>query len=76
MSRHGQLAEKTFRAETGMRIRGMVIVDRPISQLAIAAGFALGGVVVDSAGLASLFVISGIVAVASAIFGLLARPAV
>ncbi|MCW2865708.1 MAG: transporter [Actinoallomurus sp.] len=46
-----------------------------ISQLAIAVGSALGGVLVDSAGLAFLFVISGIVAVASALFGLLARPA-
>jgi predicted MFS family arabinose efflux permease len=47
-----------------------------ISQLAIAAGSALGGVLVDSAGLAALFVISGIVALASALFGVLARPAV
>jgi predicted MFS family arabinose efflux permease len=46
-----------------------------ISQLAIAVGSALGGVLVDSAGLAFLFVISGTVAVASALFGLLARPA-
>jgi predicted MFS family arabinose efflux permease len=46
-----------------------------VSQLAIALGSALGGVLVDSAGLAFLFVISGIVAVAAAIFGLLVRSA-
>lgn len=43
-----------------------------ISQLAIAVGAALGGVLVDSAGLTTVFVVSGVIAVGSAVFGSIA----
>ena len=39
-----------------------------VTQLAIAVGSALGGLLVDSAGLAVVFVVSGIVAIAAALF--------
>jgi predicted MFS family arabinose efflux permease len=43
-----------------------------LSQLAIAVGAALGGVLVDSAGLTTVFVVSGVIAVGSAVFGSIA----
>lgn len=43
-----------------------------MSQLAIAVGAALGGVLVDSAGLTTVFVVSGVIAVGSAVFGSIA----
>lgn len=39
-----------------------------VTQLAIAVGSALGGLLVDSAGLAVVFVVSGIVAIAAGLF--------
>jgi predicted MFS family arabinose efflux permease len=44
-----------------------------VMQLAIAIGSGLGGILVDSAGLSVVFVVSGITAIASAFFALLAR---
>ncbi|MEV0720010.1 MFS transporter [Asanoa sp. NPDC050611] len=47
-----------------------------VLQLAIAIGAGLGGVVVDSAGVSTLFVAAGVTAVAAAAFGYLARKGV
>lgn len=47
-----------------------------VMQLAIAVGSALGGLLVDSAGLAAVFIVSGIIAIASSLFGLIARRGV
>lgn len=44
-----------------------------VAQLAIAAGSALGGVLVDSAGLAVVFLVSGTIMVTAGLLGLLAR---
>ena len=44
-----------------------------VSQLAIAVGSALGGLLVDSAGLTVLFLVSGIVAIAAGLFAGVAR---
>jgi predicted MFS family arabinose efflux permease len=46
-----------------------------VMQLALGAGSALGGVLVDSAGLAAVFFVSGPIAVAAALAGLHARRA-
>jgi predicted MFS family arabinose efflux permease len=47
-----------------------------VTQLAIAVGSALGGLLVDSAGLAVVFVVSGALAVVAALFAALARRGV
>ncbi|GII59288.1 MFS transporter [Planotetraspora thailandica] len=47
-----------------------------VMQLAIAVGSGLGGVLVDSAGLTAVFVISGLTAIVSACFAVLARHGV
>jgi predicted MFS family arabinose efflux permease len=47
-----------------------------VLQLAIAVGSAVGGLLVDSAGLAVVFLVSGLIAVGSSLFGLLARNGV
>ncbi|MCU1477398.1 MAG: transporter [Subtercola sp.] len=44
-----------------------------VLQLAIAIGSGVGGLLVDSVGLSSVFVVSGLVAIAAAIFGFAAR---
>jgi predicted MFS family arabinose efflux permease len=47
-----------------------------VMQLSIAIGAALGGILVDSAGLTTVFVVGGALAVAASIFGALARKGV
>jgi predicted MFS family arabinose efflux permease len=47
-----------------------------VLQLAIAIGSGLGGLLVDSAGLSVVFVVSGAIAVSAAVFGLAARDGV
>lgn len=44
-----------------------------VSQLAIAAGAALGGVLVDTAGLSAIFVTSGAIAIAASVLAIAGR---
>lgn len=45
-----------------------------VTQLAIAVGSALGGVLVDSAGVTAVYVVSGAIAVLAGVFAAIARP--